>query len=154
MPEMDVVVNTEVAEVTLLSVPDQPGVAAEVFGTLSAQGFNVEMVNSAPQSKGKANISFAIQKSELNAVLAIIEPLKRKMGATEINYNTDIALVSLSGHQLSQIPGIASRMFGALSKAGINIRTVTTSLHSITCVISSQHASQARQVLEEEYKSP
>jgi len=150
--DVQVISNMDVAKVTLHSVEDRPGIAADIFGTLGAQGFNIEMVTSVPVSKGKGDISFVIAKDELQSALATIEPLKKSVGAEKVSYDSKIALVSVCGHDLVRQPGVAGRMFKALSSAGVNIEMISTSMSSITCIISEDFIFEAVKVLEKEFE--
>lgn len=150
--DIQIISNTDVAKVTLHSVEDRPGIAADFFSTLGTQGFNIELVTSVPVSKGKANISFVVAKEELPSVLAAIEPLKRDAKAERISYDSRIALVSVYGHELIRQPGVAGRMFKSLSSAGINIEMISTSMSSITCIISEESIYDAVKALEREFE--
>jgi aspartate kinase len=153
MNNIKIIPNQDVAKVSFHSVPDKPGIAAEIFGFLGELGFNVEVVVSTPTEKGKADISFVISSKELTALLGVLSTLKNKVGSEEITQDEKIALISVTGHGFSEQPGIAGRVFKALSKAGINLDMVSTSLHAITCVIREDLLPEARKVLEEEFKT-
>jgi aspartate kinase len=152
MQGIEVLSNTKVARVTLHSVDDRPGISAEMFGELGAQGFNVELVSSSIVSKGKADISFVVAEEELPAVLVLMDSLKKSTNAQDVSHDSKVALVSVTGHGLVQQPGIAGKMFKALSDMGINIQMISTSLSSITCMISDQLVQNAIRVLEKEFE--
>ncbi|MDH4223633.1 MAG: ACT domain-containing protein [candidate division Zixibacteria bacterium] len=152
MNRIQIIQNQDVAKVSFHAVPDKPGTAADIFGFLGELGFNVEVVVSAPTEKGKADISFVINRKELTALFGVLNTLKNKIGSEEITQDDKIALISVTGHRFAEQPGIAGRVFKALSKAGINLDMVSTSLHAITCVIKEELLPKARQVLEDEFK--
>ena len=152
MKDIELLSNTKVAQVTLHSVDDRPGISAELFGQLGDQGFNVEVVSSSIVSKGKADISFVVAEKELPAVLVLMDSLKKATNAQNVSRDSKVALVSITGHGLVQKPGIAGRMFKALSDAGINIQMISTSFSSITCIISDQVIQDAIKVLEKEFE--
>lgn len=153
MSNIEIVTNQDVAKVSFHSVPDKPGTAAEIFGFLGELGFNVEVVVSAPTEKGKADISFVINRKELMALWGVLSTLKNKVGSEEITQDEKIALISVTGHRFAEQPGIAGRVFKALSKAGINLDMVSTSLHAITCVIKEELLPEAQKALKEEFKA-
>jgi len=153
MVDVHIASNTSVAKITLHSVPDKPGIAAEIFGRLGREGFNVELVVSGISYKGRVDISFAVAEGELNAVHPLLEKIKDEIGAEKISSPSSIALVSIAGHQLAQTPGIAGRMFNALSRAGINIDTISTSMSSVTCVVSRDKADEAIEALRKEFQA-
>lgn len=152
MQDIEVLSNTKVARVTLHAVDDRPGISAELFGQLGGQGFNVELVSSNIVSKGKADISFVLAEEELPAILVLMDSLKKSTNARNVSHDSKVALVSISGHGLIQKPGIAGKMFKALSDSGINIQMISTSLSSITCMISDQVVTDAVKILEKEFE--
>ncbi|MCJ7496819.1 MAG: ACT domain-containing protein [candidate division Zixibacteria bacterium] len=153
MNNIKIIANPDVAKVTFHSVPDKPGIAAEIFGFLGELGFNVELVVSTPTEKGKSNISFVIARKEILSLLGVLSNLKNKVRTEEITHDDKIALISITGHGFSAQPGIAGRVFKSLSKAGINLETVSTSLHAITCVIREEVLPEAQKALDEEFKA-
>ncbi len=153
MIDVHIASNTNVAKITLHSVPDKPGIAADIFGRLGNEGFNVELVVSGISYKGKVDVSFAVAENELEAIRTLLEKVKDELGAERISHTTSIALVSIAGHQLVQTPGIAGKMFNALSKAGINIDTISTSMSSVTCVVPMDKAKEAVTALRKEFQA-
>lgn len=153
MIDVHIASNTNVAKITLHSVPDKPGIAADIFGKLGNEGFNVELVVSGISYKGKVDISFAVAENELDAIQTLLQKVMKDMGAERITHTTSVALVSIAGHQLVQTPGIAGKMFNALSKAGINIDTISTSMSSVTCMISVDKAKEAVDALRKEFQA-
>jgi aspartate kinase len=152
MMDVHIASNANIAKVTLHSVPDRPGIAAEVFGKLGAQGFNIELVVTGISFKGRTDVSFAVAENEVDAVEMLLEKMKSEIGAERISHTSSVALVSIAGHQLAQTPGIAGRMFNALSKAGINIDTISTSMSSVTCLIAKDKAKEAVEALRKEFQ--
>jgi aspartate kinase len=152
MVDVHIASNTNISKVTLHSVPDQPGIAAEVFGKLGSQGFNVEMVVSGISYKNKVDISFAVAQNELEAIRGLLEKIKNEIGAQKITHTSSVALVSIAGHQLAQIPGMAGKMFNALSRSGINIDTISTSMSSVTCLVTEDKAQEAVEALRKEFQ--
>lgn len=153
MIDVHIASNTNVAKITLHSVPDKPGIAAEVFGKLGDQGFNVELVVSGISYKGKMDVSFAVSENELTPIQTILEKVKDEIGAEKVSHTSSIALVSIAGHQLAQTAGMAGRMFNALSNAGINIDTISTSMSSVTCVVAKDKAQEAVDALRKEFQT-
>jgi aspartate kinase len=152
MVDIHIASNANVAKITLHSVPDKPGIAAEIFGILGKEGFNIELVISGISYKGKEDISFAVAENELGAIEVLLEKIRNEIGAEKISSATNIALVSIAGHQLAQTPGIAGKMFNAISKAGINIDTISTSMSSVTCMIVRDKAKEAVEALRKEFQ--
>jgi len=152
MVDVHIASNANIAKVTLHSVLDKPGIAAEIFGKLGAQGFNVELVVSGIPHKGRSDILFAVAENELDAINALLQKMKSEIGAEKVSHTSSVALVSIAGHQLAQTPGIAARMFNALSKAGINIETISTSMSSVSCMVAEDKAKEAVEALRKEFQ--
>jgi aspartate kinase len=152
MVDIHIASNANVAKITMHAVPDKPGIAAEIFGRLGKEGFNVELVISGISYKGKEDISFAVAENELGAIEALMEKIRNEIGAEKISTAANVALVSIAGHQLAQTPGIAGKMFHAISKAGINIDTISTSMSSVTCMIARDKAKEAVEALRKEFQ--
>ncbi|MCK4403615.1 MAG: ACT domain-containing protein [candidate division Zixibacteria bacterium] len=153
MVDVHIASNTNVAKITLHSVPDKPGIAAEIFGKLGNEGFNIELVVSGIGYKGKVDVSFSVAENELDPIHTLLEKVKDEIGAERVSHTSSIALVSIAGHQLAQTPGIAGRMFNALSKSGVNIDTISTSMSSVTCMVSQDKAKEAVDALRKEFQS-
>ncbi len=143
--------NREVTKITLEGVPDRPGIAAEIFGTLGNLGFNIELVVSTGGSVGRADISLAVSRSQEEAVVRALEGIRVEVGARALQMNSRVALVSIMGQHLSTEPGIAGRMFRALSNRGINIEVISTSMSSVTCLIDEGKTEDAMAALREEF---
>ena len=152
MVDVHIASNTNVAKVTLHSVPDKPGIAAEIFGRLGNEGFNVELVVSGISYKDKVDVSFAVTESELEPIKTLLGKIKDEVGAEKVSHTSSIALVSIAGHQLAQTAGMAGRLFNALSAAGINIDTISTSMSSVTCVVARDNAEEAVEALRKEFQ--
>lgn len=151
MQELHATANREVTKITLEGVPDRPGIAAEVFGALGSQGFNVELVVSTGGSGGRADISLAVSRADQESVGRALESLREEIGARSLSINSSVALVSIVGQHLSTEPGIAGRMFRALSSHGINIEVISTSMSSVTCMIEEARTEEALIALRGEF---
>ena len=151
MNNLQAVANHDVTKITLEGVPDRPGIAAEIFGTLGNRGFNVELVVSTGGTVGRADISFAVARHEEVQILRALETIREEVGARALHADSNVALVSIVGQHLSTEPGIAGRMFSALSGRGINIEIISTSMSSVTCLIEETMADQAIEALKKEF---
>jgi aspartate kinase len=112
----------------------------------------VELVVSGISYKGKVDISFAVAEKELDAIETLLQKVMQEIGGDRISRTTSVALVSIAGHQLVQTPGIAGKMFNALSKGGINIDIISTSMSSVTCMIPQDKAKEAVDALRKEFQ--
>jgi aspartate kinase len=152
MDELHAVANREITKLTLEGVPDRPGIAAEVFGSLGSQGFNIELVVSTGGSGGRADISLAVSRGDQDAAVRALDMIREEVGARSLAVNSKVALVSIVGQHLSTEPGIAGRMFRALSSHGINIEVISTSMSSVTCMIEEVRTDEAIAALRGEFK--
>lgn len=128
--------DRNVAKVTLVAVPDRPGVARAVFEPLAEAGINVDMIVQNVGHGGTTDMSFTVPRAELSRARKVLEPLVRDLGARELTTDASVAKVSIVGAGLHNAPGYAARMFGTLADAGVNIEMISTSEVRITCMIA------------------
>ncbi|HEU4672270.1 MAG TPA: aspartate kinase [Candidatus Limnocylindrales bacterium] len=128
--------DRNVAKVTLVEVPDRPGVAAAVFEPLADAGINVDMIVQNVGHHGSTDLSFSIPAVELARAKRILEPVVRDLGFRELTTDSAVAKVSIVGAGIHNAPGYAARMFRTLADAGVNIEMITTSEIRITCVVA------------------
>jgi aspartate kinase len=140
------------AKVSLVEIPDKPGVAAKMFVALAKAGVNVDMIIQS-QARDQANdISFTVPESDLNKTLAALEPVKTALGAKDMLHDASVAKVAIVGVGMRSHPGVAARMFKALADNKINIQMISTSEIKIACVISRSAVDNAVKVLHKEFK--
>ncbi|MBK8232914.1 MAG: ACT domain-containing protein [Candidatus Eisenbacteria bacterium] len=151
MNELHLFVDNDVMRVTLRGVPDHPGVAAEVFSALGDLGLNVDLVVASGRSDQRADISVAVQDSHRIQVVAALKDLAPRIGAVDTLYDMEVALVGLAGADLAPQPGVAGRVFRAISKKGINIELISTSLSSVLCLINRSWLEYAEEAIREEF---
>jgi len=133
--------------VTLVEVPDRPGVAASVFEPLAEAGINVDMIVQNVGHGGTTDMSFTVPRAELGRAKRVLEAVVRELGAREITTDASVAKVSIVGAGLHNAPGYAARMFGTLADAGVNIEMISTSEVRITCMIAEEELSTALSAL-------
>jgi aspartate kinase len=128
--------DRNVAKVTLVEVPDRPGVAASVFEPLAEAGINVDMIVQNVGHHGATDLSFTIPRVDLARAKRILEPIVRDLGFRELTTDSAVAKVSIVGAGIHNAPGYAARMFRALADAGVNIEMISTSEIRITTMIA------------------
>ena len=128
--------DRNVAKVTLVEVPDQPGVAASVFQPLAEAGINVDMIVQNIGHGGATDLSFTIPRVELAKAKRILEPVARELGFREMTTDSSVAKISIVGAGIQNAPGYAARMFASLADAGVNIEMISTSEIRITTIIA------------------
>ena len=132
------------AKVTIRDVPDQPGVAAEVFGTLAEANVNVDMIIQNVSEEGTTDISFTTPKDDLPRARRAVAAVVEELGARDWSLDESIAKVSLVGAGMKTHPGVAAKMFRALADAGVNLDMISTSTIRITAVISAAEVEAGR----------
>jgi aspartate kinase len=144
--------DTSEAKLTLIGVPDRPGVAARVFRALADAGVNIDMIVQNVSSEGLTDISFTLPKSDLAVAEPILETGCNDVGAAGWSQDSDIAKVSLIGAGMRSHPGVAADMFEALAEAGINIEIISTSSIRISCVVRAADVDRAVQVVHDKFR--
>jgi aspartate kinase len=139
--------DRNVAKVTLVEVPDRPGVAALVFEPLAEAGINVDMIVQNVGHHGATDLSFTIPQVELARAKRLLEPIVRELGFREITTDTAVAKVSIVGAGIQNAPGYAARMFRTLADAGVNIEMISTSEIRITTIIAEDALETALRAL-------
>ena len=139
--------DRNVAKVTLVAVPDRPGVARALFDPLAEAGINVDMIVQNVGHGGATDLSFTVPRVELAKAKKVLEPVVRELGARELTTDASVAKVSIVGAGLHNAPGYAARMFGTLADAGVNIEMISTSEVRITCMIAEAELPQALNAL-------
>ncbi len=143
--------NKSEAKITIRGVPDKPGVAAKIFSALSGANIVVDMILQNVGEKNLTDLTFTVLKNDCKQALKLINPVIKKLGAKDATVDQDISKVSIVGVGMRSNAGIASRMFTALAKEGINMMMISTSEIKISCVISSKYTELAVRVLHDTF---
>jgi aspartate kinase len=141
--------STGEARVTLLGVPDQPGVAASIFGALADANVNVDMIiQSEPAGEGSsAEVSFTVPRDDLRVSRQTLEGLASELGFSAIVTDEEMGKVSIVGAGMRSHPGVAAKVFTVLGDEAINIEMISTSPIKISCVIRGEHVPRAVRAL-------
>ncbi len=141
--------DTGEAKVTILGVPDQPGVAGRVFRPLADAGINVDMIVQNVSAAGHTDISFTLPQDDVARAEPILRELADAVGADGFSCDQGIAKVSVVGAGMKSHPGVAAAIFEALADSGINIEIISTSSIRVSCVVRSADAERAVNVIHE-----
>jgi aspartate kinase len=144
--------DTGEAKVTILHVPDKPGIAGRVFRPLADAGIHIDMIVQNVSEAGHTDISFTLPQSDLDTAQPVLAALAKQVDAEGFTYDVDIGKVSLVGAGMRSHPGVAADMFEALADAGINIEIISTSSIRISCVVRSADLERAVQVVHDRFK--
>ena len=139
-------------KLSVVDLPDIPGIAAKMFGALAAAGINVDMIiQSAAQDK-RNDISFTVSRNDLKKTQAILENIRGELKAADIIYDTEVAKVSIIGVGMKSHPGVAATMFDVLATHKINIEMISTSEIKISCIIDNAAVNKAVTALHAAFK--
>ena len=144
--------DTSEAKVTILGVPDKPGIAAKVFSSLAEADVNVDMIIQNVGEKGTADISFTVARDNLGRAEKVVGEVVKELDARGTNYDRSIAKISLIGAGMRTHPGVAAEMFATLAKNNINIQMISTSSIKISCVIRAEQVKTAVQALHKKFE--
>ena len=139
------------AKITVVHVPDRPGVAARLFGPIAQANIIVDMIIQNASADGYTDVTFTVPKADFNKALEIVRATAKEIGASEVRADEDIAKVSIVGVGMRTHAGVASKMFQALASEGINIMMISTSEIKISCVISAKYTELAVRTLHEAF---
>ncbi len=139
--------DTNVAKVTVLAVPDQPGIAADFFEPLTEAAVSVDTIVQNTSVEKLSDLSFTVTRTDIDKALAVVEPIAARVGAGGVTHDAALAKVSVVGTGMQNSPGYASTMFRSLANAGVNIEMITTSEIRITCIVSESQCADAVRAL-------
>ena len=132
--------DTDVAVITILNVPDEPGTSFKIFGLLAQKNINVDIILQSTGRDGKKDISFTCAQGEAETALRV---LKESAHYADVSVDTTCAKVSIVGAGMQSHSGVASKMFEAMSNNNINIKMISTSEIKISCIIDRDDADKA-----------
>jgi aspartate kinase len=139
------------AKVTLVGVPDRPGVAAMVFGPVAAAGIVVDMIIQNASADGTTDLTFTVPQADHDKARRILEGVRAQIGAAEIRGDLDLAKVSIVGLGMRTHAGVAARMFERLAAEGINVQMISTSEIKISVVVAAKYAELAVRTLHDAF---
>lgn len=141
-----------VAKVTVLGVPDRPGIAATLFEPLAAAGISVDTIVQNASVDRMTDLSFTVLKTDLQRALEAIKPVAAHVHARGVTFNDKLGNVSIVGTGMQFAPGYAARMFRALAEANVNIEMITTSEIRITCIVAQEQVHEAVRALHRAFR--
>jgi aspartate kinase len=147
-PVVSGVMNDEnQAKISIKGVPDQPGIASKFFTGLADANLSVDMIIQNVSDGNHTDISFTVTKVDMNKATEIVNKLAKLINAREITSDPNICKVSIVGAGMRSHPGVAAKMFSALSDEKINIMMISTSEIRISCIIDEKHGELAVRIL-------
>ena len=139
--------DLDVAKITVVGVPDRPGIAVAIFGPLAEAGISIDTIVQNASIEKITDLTFTVAESQLARAMEVVEPIAKSIGARECASDSRLGKISIIGTGMQNAPGYAARMFSALSKENINIELITTSEIRITCIIDEARMREAVRAL-------
>jgi aspartate kinase len=144
--------ETNVAKITVVGVPDRPGVAAAIFEPLGAAGISVDVIVQNIGRSRRTDLTFSVAESDLKAAEKLVRAAAKSIGAKKVESAAGVAKLSIVGTGMLGTPGIAGRMFRSLAEAGINIEMISTSEIRITCLVARDQVQKGVRALHKTFE--
>ena len=144
--------NRKEGKITIVKVPDKPGIASKIFKPISEANINVDMILQNVSEDGFADVTFTVAETDCKKALSVIEGIAKEIGAADVQYDENIVKVSIIGVGMRSHAGVAAKMFTVLANEGINIMMISTSEIKISCVIDAKYAELAVRVLHDAFE--
>jgi aspartate kinase len=141
-------------KITILHVPDRPGLAAKLFGPIAEDNIVVDMIIQNASAEGFTDLTFTVPKGDAQKALARVKATAEDVGASGVTCDTEVAKVSIVGLGMRSHAGVAARMFETLAREGINIQMISTSEIKISIVVEAKYTELAVRVLHDVFISP
>ena len=133
----------DLTRVTLKSLPDRPGVVAQLFAAVGEANIVVDDIIQNALEDGTANVSFTVEHGDVTDLKVVVDRIIKELGNGTVLYDTNLAKVSVVGVGMKQSTGVAAKMFGALAREKVNIQNISTSEIRISCIIAKSDAEKA-----------
>ena len=127
------------AKLTVLGVPDVPGVASKILGPVGRANIEVDMILQNVGADGSTDFTFTVKRSDYDAALSLLQPVRDALGAREVTSDANIAKISVVGVGMRSHAGVATRMFDALADENINIQMISTSEIKVSVVVAERY---------------
>jgi aspartate kinase len=144
--------DLDVAKITVVGVPDRPGIAAAIFVPLAKAGISIDTIVQNASIENITDLTFTVAQSQLAKAMEVVQPIAKSIGARECVSDAKLGKVSIIGTGMQNTPGYAARMFSTLSEHGINIQMITTSEIRITCIIDEAKVGDAVRALHKAFE--
>lgn len=138
-----VAADKNTARISIIGLDDKPGTAFKVFHLLAKNSINVDIILQSVGRDNTKDISFTVARDDLKEAVSLLEEKKKSLGIQEVSFNNKVAKVSIVGAGIMSNPGVAARMFEAISTVGVNIDMISTSEIRITVLVNERDADKA-----------
>ena len=144
--------DLDVAKITVVGVPDQPGIASTIFEPLAKANISVDTIVQNASVNNITDLTFTVARGDLDKAMSLVKPIAESIGARECVSDSTLAKLSVIGTGMQNTPGYAAAMFRTLYEQGINIQLITTSEIRITCIIAEDRAKDAVKALHKAFE--
>jgi aspartate kinase len=146
--------NDHLALLSVLGVPDRPGVAARIFAALGREGISAQFAVQCIDQQGQDHVVFCVLREALERATQVARESCECLGAGYVSVRPEVAGIAIFGPDFRERPGIAGPMFAALAAQGINLLAISTSISTISCIIDLSHADEAERILRDTFVLP
>jgi aspartate kinase len=143
--------DKNVARISVLGVADVPGVLAKMFGALADSGIDVDIIVQSGVQDGKADFSFTVSLNDRQRALDVLSGIRNEVPYHDTTYEEGLVKVSIVGAGMVSNPGVAAKMFQAISEVGVSIKMVSTSEIKVSCVIAAEPVQEVIRALHTAY---
>jgi aspartate kinase len=144
--------DMDVAKITVVGVPDKPGIAAAIFVPLAKAGISVDTIVQNASVNKITDLTFTVTRDQMQDALKVIKPVAKKIGAKDTASDAKLGKVSIVGTGMQNSPGFAAKMFATLSEKGVNIELISTSEIRITCIVDEAKVEDAVRALHQAFE--
>lgn len=135
--------DDNIARISVIGVPDKPGLAYKIFSKLSSKGVNVDIILQSIGRNGTKDISFTVEKDRMEDTIALLQSYTEKLGASSLVADDNVSKVSIVGAGMESHPGVAAEMFEALFSRNVNIQMISTSEIKISVLVHKADSDRA-----------
>lgn len=144
--------DVDVAKITVVGVPDRPGIASAIFEPLAKASISVDTIVQNASINNITDLTFTVARGDLDKAMSLAKPVAKSVGARECVSDSTLAKVSIIGTGMQHTPGYAATMFRVLYEQGINIQLITTTEIRITCIIAEDRVRDAVRALHKAFE--
>ncbi len=144
--------DMDVAKITVVGVPDRPGIASSIFEPLAKAGISVDTIVQNASVQNITDLTFTVAESDVDKAMKVVKPIADSIKARECVSNSKLGKISIIGTGMQNAPGYAARMFTTLSQKNINIHLITTSEVKITCIVDEDKVVEAVRALHKAFE--
>ena len=144
--------NRNESKITVVRVPDRPGVASKIFTPISEANLNVDMIIQNVSEDGFTDLTFTVPETDLKHALEVVSGVVKEIGAADVQFDKDIVKVSIVGVGMRSHAGVAAKMFNVLASEGINIMMISTSEIKVSCIVNAKYTELAVRVLHDAFE--